>query len=209
MERNDRVVSDIEGGARKLMRHLLSLGHRRIGFVNGVARSILTEERQSVYRESLVEAGIRLNEELVVNVGPTMQDGYEATSALLSLADPPTAIWTINDYLAVGALRAIHDAGLRVPEDVALAGCDGTALSAQLSPPLTTIAIPAEEEGRHAARMLLARFEEAVADPMFEMLPTQLLVRRSTDPSVLLPDPLQPKGGHQPYNHLSVGSTVS
>ncbi len=180
----DRVTSDIRGGAAALMDHLLSLGHQRIGFINGVARLVMTEDRRHVYRRKLDEAGVAFDPALTVHCGTTMVDGYQAAAQLLSLANPPTAIWTINDVLAVGARRAIDDMGLRVPEDVALAGCDGTALAAQLTPPLTTIVIPARRIGQRSAEVVLRRLGDRDGDPVLEILPTQLLVRRSTDPTI-------------------------
>ena len=113
-----------------------------------------------------------------------MAHGYEAAVQLLSLENPPTAIWTINDVLAVGARRAIDDMGLRVPEDVALAGCDGTALAAQMTPALTTIEIPARLMGQMSAKVVLERIRDGGGEPVREVLPTRLLVRRSTDPAV-------------------------
>ncbi len=181
---HDRVVSDITGGARHLMDHLLGLGHTRIGFINGVAREGLTAERQAVYREKLATAGIAFDARLFINCGPEMEDGYRATLGLLTGDDPPTAIWTINDLLAVGARRAIYDLGLRIPQDVALAGCDGTALAAQLAPPLTTIEIPAREIGERAARVVLDHIENPGPEPVLHVFETRLIVRSSTDPSV-------------------------
>jgi LacI family transcriptional regulator len=181
---NNQVTSDIRGGAEALMDHLLSLGHRRIGFVNGVARPVMTEDRQTVYLEKLGAAGIPVDPDLLVRCGTTMTHGYEAAIQLLSLETPPTAIWTINDVLAVGARRAIDDMGLRVPEDVALAGCDGTALAAQMTPALTTIEIPARLMGQRSARVVLDRIRNGGGEPVREVLPTRLLVRRSTDPAV-------------------------
>jgi DNA-binding LacI/PurR family transcriptional regulator len=183
-EENDLVISDIHGGAEAMMDHLLALGHTRIGFINGVARVELTRQRQRVYRDKLAEAALPYDEALFVQCGPTMQDGYEATRGLCSLDRPPTAIWTINDLLAIGARRALDALGLRVPEDVALAGCDNTAIAAQLAPPLTTIHIPAQEIGKRAARLLLHRIDDPGAEPVRDVFPTHLVVRRSTDPSL-------------------------
>jgi len=182
---HDRVTSDLRQGAEEMMDHLLSLGHTRIAFINGVARGELTLQRQAAYREKLEAAGIPFDERLFVSCGPTMEDGYRATLALLHGDAHPTAIWTINDLLAVGARRAIHEMGLRVPEDVALAGCDATALAAQMAPPLTTIEIQTEEVGRRAVDILLQRIADPDREPMQEVLGTRLLIRPSTDPSLL------------------------
>ncbi|MBN1874259.1 MAG: LacI family DNA-binding transcriptional regulator [Anaerolineae bacterium] len=176
----DFVNSDMRMGSEALMDHLLALGHRRIGFVNGVARRELTRVRQAVYREKITQAGLAFDDSLFVDCGPTMQDGYEAALNLLSLSIPPTAIWTINDVLAVGALRAVQDRGLCVPEDVAVAGFDDTALSAQLFPPLTTVHIPAYQMGQRAAQILLKRIEEPDGDLIQETFDTYLVIRQST-----------------------------
>ncbi len=178
---HDRVTSNLRAGAEEMMDHLLSLGHKRIAFINGVARGELTLQRQAAYREKLEAAGIPFDERLFVNCGPTMADGYRSTLALLRSDAAPTAIWTINDLLAVGARRAIYEMGLRVPEDVALAGCDGTALAAQMAPPLTTIEIQTEEIGRRAVDLLLGRIADPERDPVQEVLGTRLLIRPSTD----------------------------
>ncbi len=176
----DWINSDIRGGSEKLMDHLLSLGHQRIGFVNGVARRELTATRYTVYCEKIDAAGLAFDASLVQHCGPTMQDGFESTSVLLDLANPPTAIWTINDVLAVGALRAVHEHGLRIPEDVAVAGFDDTSIAAQLFPSLTTVRIPSTEMGKRAAEMLLQRIEKADHPPMRETLATTLVIRQST-----------------------------
>lgn len=180
---HDSITSDMRSGADAMMDHLLALGHRRIAFVNGVARGQLTEHRQSAYRSKLASANIALDDRLFVNCGHTMDSAYEAVSHLLDLADPPTAIWTINDFLAVGARRAIYDRGLRIPNDVALAGFDGTALAAQMAPPLTSVYIQGREIGKLSAQMLLNRVEEPGADPVAVVMDTRLLTRASTDPS--------------------------
>ncbi len=99
---------------------------------------------------------------------------------MLDLPEPPTAIWTVNDLLAVGALRALYERGLRVPQDIALAGFDDIDFARQLYPPLTTVAIPALEMGRRAARILFTRLEDPAHPPMQELLETRLITRRST-----------------------------
>lgn len=179
----DWVAPDIRSGADQMMAHLLALGHRRIGFISGAVRPELTQTRQEAYCEKLVEAGLPIDEALIFHCGPTMQDGYAAAAALLALPNPPTAIWTINDVLAVGALHAIHARGLRVPDDVALAGFDDTALAAQLYPPLTTVHSPARTMGQRAAQILFQRIADPGCAPMQEVFATQLVVRQSTDPA--------------------------
>ena len=99
---------------------------------------------------------------------------------MLSLPHPPTAIWAINDLLAIGALRAIHERRLCVPTDVALAGFDDIAFAQQLYPPLTTVHMPSRRMGRRAAEFLFRRIADPEAPLMQETLPLQLIVRAST-----------------------------
>ena len=179
-EEADCVYADVRSGAEALMDHLISLGHRRIGFVCGVARRDMARIREQVYRDKIAALGTPQNEALVWDCGHTIQDGYTATQELLDLAQPPTAIWTVNDLLAVGALRAISERGLRVPEDISLAGFDDIAFASQLYPPLTTVRIHGEELGRRAARILFRRLNDPDCEPVREMISTELVIRQST-----------------------------
>jgi DNA-binding LacI/PurR family transcriptional regulator len=180
IEGADWVFTDIRSGAEALMSHLLSLGHQRIGFIAGAARPQLSQTREDVYREQILRAGLPLDETLIRHCGHHMANGYIETQALLDLSSPPTAIWAINDLLAVSAMRAIQEHGLRIPEDVALAGFDDIVFSRQLYPPLTTVHMPAEEMGRRAAEMLFKRIEDPRCAPMQVTLETQLIIRKST-----------------------------
>ncbi|MDF1514765.1 MAG: LacI family DNA-binding transcriptional regulator [Anaerolineae bacterium] len=176
----DWVFTDIRSGAQALMAHLISLGHKRIGFINGAARPQLSQTREDVYRESLLSAGLVLDEALIHHCGYKMKNGYNAGLALLDLPEPPTAIWAINDLLAVSAARAIHERGFCIPDDIALAGFDDIVFSRQLYPPLTTVHMPAAEMGRQAAEMLIKRIDDPQHEPMHVFLDTQLIIRQST-----------------------------
>jgi LacI family transcriptional regulator len=180
----DCAYADVRSGAEALMDHLIALGHRRIGFVHGVARDGLASTRIAVYREKASVYGSpgAPDERLIVHCGHTMQDGYRAARQLLDLDAPPTAIWTVNDLLAVGALRAIRERGLRVPEDISLAGFDDIAIAAQLYPPLTTVDIHGTELGRRAAQLLFRRIQDPDRDVVRERIDTELVVRASTAP---------------------------
>lgn len=176
----DFVRTDIRSGAEDLMKHLVSLGHTRIGFIHGVAREGMADTRLTVYRELCRDEDARSEGCLVASCGHTIEDGYQAAQQLLALADPPTAIWTVNDLLAVGALRAIRERGLRVPEDVSLAGFDDITLAAQLYPPLTTVNIHGHELGRRAAQLLFSRIRDPQRGPVQAIVRTELVVRQST-----------------------------
>lgn len=179
----DWVYPDIEGGAIAMMDHLIGLGHERIAFINGVARRRLSQAREDVYLRKLRDAGLSPDPDLLRRCGHLIKDGYREAQVLLDLDDPPAVIWSVNDLLAIGALRAIHERGLRVPDDVALAGFDDIDLAQQLYPPLTTVHQPAMEMGRRAAEFLFERMETPDADPLQELIPMHLVVRQSTVPS--------------------------
>jgi LacI family transcriptional regulator len=178
----DYVCADVRSGAEEVMDHLASLGHRRIGFINGVARSDMARIRVQVYQEAMQALGMSANGSLLLDCGHTIQDGYAAAGHLLDLDPRPTALWTVNDLLAVGALRAVYERRLRVPDDVSLVGFDDIALAAQLHPPLTTVCINGEALGRRAAQILFRRLERPQREPMHEVIATQLVVRASTAP---------------------------
>lgn len=176
----DFVYADTRTGASDLMDHLISLGHRRIGFVHGVAQQDMARNRLQVYREKLAAMGIEPDECLVRHCGHLMRDSYRATRDLLSLDEPPTAIWTVNDLLAVGALRAISEHGLRVPQDISLAGFDDIALASELYPSLTTVRMDGYRLGQRAARLLFDRIGRPGWSGPCEGVPTKLVVREST-----------------------------
>jgi LacI family transcriptional regulator len=178
----DCACADVRSGAEALMQHLVALGHTRIGFIYGVAREGMADVRLAVYRELCKDKDALPGGCLVASCGHKIEDGYDAARQLLDLPDPPTAIWTVNDLLAIGALRAIRERGLRVPEDVSLAGFDDIELAGQLYPPLTTVDIHGHELGRRAAQLLFRRIQGAKVDPILEVIDSELVIRASTAP---------------------------
>jgi DNA-binding LacI/PurR family transcriptional regulator len=119
---------------------------------------------------------------LIRHCGHMIQDGYSATRDLLELDRPPTAIWAVNDLLATGALRAIRERGLQVPQDMSLAGFDDIDLAAHLCPSLTTVNMRGNELGRRAAQTLFQRIEDPQGDLIRESVDTELVIRQSTAP---------------------------
>ncbi|MCD6291124.1 MAG: LacI family DNA-binding transcriptional regulator [Anaerolineae bacterium] len=175
----DVVEPGYESGAAQMMRYLLSLGHRRIAFIHGVACPTLGGERLTVYRRVLQERGW-LNERWVIHCGSTLEDGYQAASHLLDCSPRPTAILVVNDLLAIGALRAVADRGLRVPEDISIAGFDDIEVAAYLTPPLTTVRVDSETLGRESVRLVLARMRDPERPLQHIRVSAQLIVRAST-----------------------------
>lgn len=199
VESADWVFPDFRCGDAQMMDHLLALGHRRIGLIDGGARTDIALARQAIYREKSASAGISQDESLICRCGHLSCDGYNAAIQLLELPQPPTAIWAINDLVAVGVLHALHNHGWHVPEDMSLAGYDDNFIAAQLYPPLTTVHIPARQLGRRAAEILFRRLEYPNAEPAQELIPTRLIVRQSTchspPPSLSQSGETQRKGG--------------
>jgi len=152
----DAVVCDDVQAAYEATRHLVKLGHRRIGLIRGPARHAFSQALTGGYRRALQEAGIAVRDSLVVEAAFRPEGGYEAAEMFLKAASRPTAIFT-NDDIAIGAMRAIRDHGLTVPDDIALVGYDDIEYAAHTTPPLTTVAVPKQEMGRMAVRRAIAQ----------------------------------------------------
>ena len=175
----DRVISDYRETTLEVMNHLLSLQHRRIGLIYGIAVPELGNDRLSAYRESLEAAGLPIDPELIIECGPTIEDSYNATRKLLEIPSRPTALLALNDTLAVGALRAIKDLNMDVPQDVSLFGYDDIPLAKYLVPRLSTASKDGGRTGREATRLLLARLQEPDLPPQKIRLPARLILRES------------------------------
>ena len=176
----DTVRSDSIGGARALTHHLISLGHRRIAMLTGPREVSTAVDRALGYRQALEEAGIPVEGDLI-RFGPyTQQAGYAMTLSILSLSPRPTAIFAGNNFIAVGALRALREAGLQVPEDVSLVAYDDLPPNFLVEPFLTVATQRAYEMGQVATQLLLTRLaEQEPGQPQEIVLPTELIIRRS------------------------------
>ena len=151
----DTVSVDNVGGARTMVRHLLRQGYRRIAMITGPERNHDARERLRGYRAVLRSAGIPVLPELEVAGDFTESAGYAAAQQLLALPKWPRAIFAANDSMAVGALSALRDAGVRVPEDIALAGFDDIPIARYLTPPLSSVHIAIDELGRRATELAI------------------------------------------------------
>lgn len=180
------IASDSYDGARMAMRHLVELGHRRIAFITGDERLASAEDRHRAYLESVAQYGLARDRSLVVTGDFSLTAGFSATRKLLSLKKPPTAIFAANDMSAFGAINAVREAGLSVPDDVSIVGFDDITAASQFYPPLTTIRQPIHQMGRSAVNTLLALI--AGIEPALPQitLPTEIVIRASTGvPKVL------------------------
>ncbi len=176
----DSVICDYRAATQEVMAHLLSLNHRRIGLVYGVATQELGLDRLQPYQESLADAGLPADEELVVNCGPSIENGYQAGLQLLKLAPRPTAVIAINDLLATGVMRAAGDLGLRIPADLSVVGFDDVPESRYLVPRLTTVSKDAGRLGREAVKLVLERIKNPNRPYQRIFVTARLLIREST-----------------------------
>jgi DNA-binding LacI/PurR family transcriptional regulator len=166
--------------AKTAVHHLISLGHRRIGCINYAPSRFLSAAGRCVgYREALQEAGLEYDESLVCWADFSNESGYHALNRLLDQTKLPTALFIGNDTVAIGVLGALRERGLRVPDDVALASIDDIPSARFLSPPLTTVRVPASEFGSVAGEMLIALVRGERPDPPRVYLHTELLIRES------------------------------
>jgi len=180
-ERCASVAADNVAGARAMVGHLAGLGHREIAFITGPESNRDAMLRWQGYRAAATELGLTTSADLEVRGNFTESSGYEAARRLLARSPRPTAIFAANDNMAVGALSALREAGLRVPEDVAVTGFDDIASSSFLSPRLTTVRVEAWRLGQRAVQLLLAAMQGgAAAPPEHEILPATLVVRESS-----------------------------
>lgn len=170
-------------GARSVTAHLVGLGHRRLGVIGGPDGWLATDARLAGHHAALGEAGALTDRELLYTAEATVEDGYRAAAALLDLPDRPTALVGFNDKIAVGALRAAYERGLRVPEDLSVTGFDDLDLSEATHPTLTTVRQPLQEMGRLAVMLLMRILAGHDLEALHIELATHLVVRDSTGPA--------------------------
>jgi DNA-binding LacI/PurR family transcriptional regulator len=165
-------------GAQLATQHLVNLGHRRIGYINGLENWIEAQNRLSGYQEVLIKNGLPLDPTLLKQGDWGVDSGYRAAKEFMALKERPTAIFCANDIMALGAVYAIHDAGLKIPTDVAIVGYDDRDFASWIRPALTTIRMPSFEMGQAAARLLLQQLAgEELEDAT--QIPGTLIVRES------------------------------
>lgn len=214
----DSVGSDSVAGAMTATRHLLELGHRRIAVLSGRREVSTSLDRVVGCRRALVEAGTTLDERYVrygdLNYGDgNGADGYRMAHEVLALDPRPTAIVAANNFIAFGALRAIREAGVRVPEELSLVAFDDLPSEWVLEPFLTVISQPAYEIGQVAARLMLDHLgATASLAPRTVLLPSELVIRRSTGPAPRSDEPRRSvpgsAQGHTPgHAPIAAGAT--
>jgi len=177
----DSLTIQNSRGAREMVAHLVSRGHRRIAIIKGSARNYDAAERLRGYRMALREAGIAPDSSLEREGDFTEAAGYTAGLKLLALQSRPTAIFAANDSMAIGALSALRESGVQVPEEMAVAGFDDIPLARYMDPPLSSVHVPICELGARAVELLLHGITHKNDHTRRrERVPTELVIRRST-----------------------------
>ena len=162
------------------VRHVASLGHRRIGLLGGRSHLNYAFQRRQGYRRGLEECGIEFDPSLECEVEPRESAGMDATFEIMSIASPPTAVLATTDSVAIGAIAAIHSLGLQVGTDVSVIGYDGISVGAFIDPPLTTFSQSIRESGSQVASMMIEIINGADPGPL-QHLESAVLIRRNSD----------------------------
>jgi len=192
----DSIMIDNFRGAREMVRHLISLGHRRIAIIKGAAGNYDAAERLRGYRAALRDAGIDLDRALERDGDFTEAGGYAAAAELLSMTPRPAAIFAANDSMAIGALSALRESGVRVPDEIAVGGFDDIPLARYMDPPLSSVRVAIADIGALGVEALLdSIMHKNGRGPQKKRVSTELVVRRSTGaPYAERPPPNRRKG---------------
>lgn len=173
------VHADDPGITAELAGYLLELGHRRFGAISATHRPFAFDQRLLGFRAGLAEYGIELPHSAVAEGDMSVTSGYHAADRLLGRQDRPTAIFALNDRMALGALQWAREHGLRVPQDVSIAGFDDIDAASHSHPALTTVRLPSYREGQEASALLFRLLDGKTA-PKEVIVPTEVVVRSST-----------------------------
>lgn len=174
------IASDNYSGGFLVTEHLIHAGHRRIAHISGPKHWLSCRERLRGYRDALAKYDLPFDEDYVISGDMYMVHSMEIARALMGRKKPPTALFCVNDYAAIGAIQALKRLELRIPEDVAVAGFDDIALSSFFDPSLTTVRQSMTELGRVAAERLLAMIQNNTMEENETILPVELVIREST-----------------------------
>jgi LacI family transcriptional regulator len=175
-------IGDELQGMKRMIVHLVDLGHREIGLISGTFTSTDGTRRLGMFKQSLREEGLEWKVENCVAGDWTIEGGWQSMRKLLRKEVPPTAVLCATDLMAHGALGAAHYEGYRVPEDVSVVGFDNAPGSGYLVPPLTTLKYPNYRLGKLAANAVLSRLEKGESSFVHRQLPLELLPRESSGP---------------------------
>ena len=178
--RMSHVAIDYGNGIRQAVDHVASLGHRNISFISGPLDLHSARTRRQAFLDGLRHHGLTTDRKMIREGTHTAEGGEEAMSALLRLSRPPTAVVCSNDWTAIGAMHAVHAAGLAVPADLSIVGFDDIPLARYTNPALTTVRMTASDVGATAFNALFRLIGEEAAEGDVYQIPTKLVVRGST-----------------------------
>lgn len=185
-QRIDSLLLDLDKGIYEACSHLFHLGHRRIAAIIGDATSITSRERLQAFYKAMSALGLTVKEEYVEQGMWTSRGGWDAMVKLLTLKQPPTAVFAITDTMALGAMGAAGYLGLKVPEDVSMIGFNNEPGSAELNPPLTTLNASSLAMGKHATETLFARIQDPQR-PVVEIKYAVTLIHRASTAAPKIP----------------------
>lgn len=176
-----RVATDEYEGTTLAVRHLLELGHTKIGFIGGQSHMATTLVKLRAYRKCMREAGLPIRDEWVLPEDFSVDAGIRQMQRLLALPERPTAVCCVNDFTAIGAMKTALEQGLRVPDDISIVGFDDIVLAHHFVPELTTVSQQAHELGRTAVSVLRRLINKERVKKLTSLKP-KLVVRQSTAP---------------------------
>jgi DNA-binding LacI/PurR family transcriptional regulator len=182
------VDNDDYGGTRLGVEHLIALGHRRIGLIGTPMDAPFGRQTWQAYVDAMAAANLYIEPWLMVNGDCTVAGGTAAAEALLSRAPLPTAIFAVNDEMALGAMRAAQHRGLRIPDDLSVVGMDNIPMALLTDPPLTTVKVDRYGLGQQATEMLLGLVDDSYGGPIKVTLGAELVERQSCRRIAALPD---------------------
>jgi LacI family transcriptional regulator len=174
------INPDNHGGAYLAVTHLIELKHKKIAHIGGGSTKLSTVERVNGYKKALKDAGIKYNKDYVIKSDYKEEGGYSAMKKLLTLPEPPTAVFAGNDSMAIGAIKAVYEAGLNVPNDISIVGFDDIEISKYINPPLTTIKASIIDSADMGVRKIVDMIEKKNELSARYIMKTELIIRNST-----------------------------
>jgi len=174
------IIADNKAGSFAVTEHLINLKHRKIGYIKGPQDCAVSVDRYAGYQDAIAKYGLTIYDEFIEEGDFTEEDGHWAMKRMLEHEHLPTAVCAANDTMAIGALKAIKEHGLIVPDNIALAGGDGIPLTEYVVPAITTIKTPMYELGLRGVNKLFEIIENNTSEPVQEVLKTELIIRAST-----------------------------
>lgn len=174
------VNNDNIGAAYNATKHLIEIGHVRIGLIGGPSEHVVSIDRCTGYKKALCDHGIPVNEDYIIETEFLEEGGYKAVQHFLALKEPPTAIVLMDDLMAFGAIRALKDRRMKIPEDIALASFNNIPTAQFASPPLTSVDVNSSELGKTAMEILLDEIKSPKPIIKRAIIPFELIRRRSS-----------------------------